>query len=200
LNFLAPLIKLASALAVYSFTANSAQALYQLPDPLAAGWKSKPVCEQLHNDDINRVLRCTFPPGVGHEPHYHVAHFGYALSGGKVRIIDSRGVREVELATGSSYSSSGVKKHEILNIGDTTVTYLIVEQKHADLCTMDWYRIVDKRIQSNDAMGHGPDLGSGEWRRAVEFKLNIASTTVRPPIDSDEWCSYIDRTFIQSTH
>jgi len=102
-----------------------------LPDPLAAGWKGKSVCEQLYLDDTNRVLRCTFPPGVGHEPHYHVAHFGYALSGGKVRITDSRGTREVELETGSSYSSSGVTQHEILNIGTSTVTYLIVEKNQS---------------------------------------------------------------------
>ena len=38
-----------------------------LPDPLAAGWKGIPVCERLHEDTSQRVLRCTFPPGIGHD-------------------------------------------------------------------------------------------------------------------------------------
>ena len=101
----------------------------ELPDPLAAGWKGKPVCEKLHEDARQRVLRCTFPPGVGHERHYHVAHFGYALSGGRMQLDDASGRRVVDLPTGSSYSSDGVEWHEVLNVGDTTVTYLIVEPR-----------------------------------------------------------------------
>lgn len=100
-----------------------------LPDPLAAGWKGVPVCEQLRDDAELRVLRCTFPPGVGHERHFHAPNFGYALSGGKMRLTDSRGVREAELKTGSSFSSEGTEWHEALNIGDTTVSYLIIEPK-----------------------------------------------------------------------
>jgi quercetin dioxygenase-like cupin family protein len=100
-----------------------------LPDPLQAGWKGKPVCERLIEDDRQRVLRCTFAPGVGHERHWHRPHFGYALSGGRMRIVESEGVREASLATGSAFTSSGVAWHEVLNIGDTTVQYLIVETK-----------------------------------------------------------------------
>ena len=99
----------------------------QLPDPLAAGWEGRPVCERLHQDRFNRILRCTFPPGVGHERHYHRPHFGYALSGGRVSITDAQGVRELELATGSSYTSDGVAWHEVLNLGESTIVYLIVE-------------------------------------------------------------------------
>lgn len=98
-------------------------------DPLAAGWLGKPVCEKLHDDDKQRVLRCTFAPGDGHEKHFHAPHFGYALSGGTMRLTDNRGMREVELATGSSYNSEGTKWHEVLNVGDTTVQYLIIETK-----------------------------------------------------------------------
>lgn len=100
-----------------------------LPDPLAAGWKGVPVCERLHEDETQRVLRCTFPPGIGHERHYHRPHFGYALSGGRMRITDANGAREAALATGSSYTSAGTAWHEVLNVGDTTVQYLIVESK-----------------------------------------------------------------------
>jgi quercetin dioxygenase-like cupin family protein len=99
------------------------------PDPLAAGWNGAPVCEKLHEDPGQRILRCSFPPGVGHERHYHGAHFGYALAGGRMRVMDAKGTREVTLETGSSFSSAGVDWHEVLNVGDTTVMYLIVESK-----------------------------------------------------------------------
>ena len=100
-----------------------------LPDPLAAGWNGKPVCERLHEDAAQRILRCTFAPGVGHERHFHDAHFGYTLSGGRMRIEDEKGVREVDVPTGSSFTSEGVAWHEVLNIGDTTSVFLIVEPK-----------------------------------------------------------------------
>ena len=101
-----------------------------LPDPLAAGWKNQAVCEEIENNEKVRVLKCTFPPGVGHERHYHDLHFGYALSGGKFQIKDTTGVREVELKTGSSFFSEGVDWHEVLNIGESTAVYLIMEPKN----------------------------------------------------------------------
>ncbi len=100
-----------------------------LPDPLEAGWQGAPVCERLHEDSQQRILRCTFPPTVGHDKHYHNRHFGYAIAGGRMRITDSTGTRDVDLATGSSYVSDGTDWHEVLNVGDTTVIYLIVEPK-----------------------------------------------------------------------
>ena len=82
----------------------------------------------LHQTDTHRTLRCTFPPGVGHERHYHPAHFGYALSGGTMRLTDGERTRDATIATGSSYSSDGVAWHQVVNIGTTTVTYLIIEE------------------------------------------------------------------------
>jgi quercetin dioxygenase-like cupin family protein len=100
-----------------------------LPDPLEAGWKGMPVCEKLHEDSDQRILRCTFPPSIGHQRHFHNQHFGYAIAGGRMRITDSSGTREVDLATGSSFASDGVAWHEVLNIGDPTVVFLIIEPK-----------------------------------------------------------------------
>jgi mannose-6-phosphate isomerase-like protein (cupin superfamily) len=100
-----------------------------LPDPLAAGWKGAPVCEQLEENSQQRILRCTFAPTVGHERHFHNKHFGYAISGGHMQITDANGTREVELATGSSYTSDGVAWHEVVNIGSSTTVYLIIEPK-----------------------------------------------------------------------
>ena len=100
-----------------------------LPDPLAAGWNGEAVCEKLHEDSGQRVLRCTFPPGVGHERHFHDQHFGYTIAGGRMQITDSNGTREVDLATGISFTSDGVVWHEVLNIGESTTVFLIVEPK-----------------------------------------------------------------------
>jgi quercetin dioxygenase-like cupin family protein len=100
-----------------------------LPDPLAAGWKGEKVCEVLQENALLRSFRCTFPPGFGHERHFHAPHFGYVLTGGKMRITDESGTREVETKDGDSWKSDGVKWHEALNIGDTTAVYIITEPK-----------------------------------------------------------------------
>ena len=39
------------------------------------------------------------------------------------------GTREVTLKTGSYFFSEGIAWHEAVNIGDTTVSYLMVEPK-----------------------------------------------------------------------
>lgn len=100
-----------------------------LPDPLLAGWKSQPVCELIEDNDEVRVLRCSFKPGVGHERHYHKEHFGYTLAGSRMRITDEKGTREITVRTGSHFYSKGIKWHEVLNIGDSTAIFLIVEPK-----------------------------------------------------------------------
>lgn len=100
-----------------------------LPDPLEAGWQGEKVCELLEENDNLRVLRCTFPPNVGHEKHYHNPHFGYALAGGSFRITDSSGSREVDIPTGYNFSNDKIIRHEALNIGETTAVFLIVEYK-----------------------------------------------------------------------
>ena len=101
----------------------------ELPDPVAAGWQGESVCEVLREDAELRIFRCTFPPGVGHERHFHPRHFGYALSGGTMRITSDAGTREVTLKTGSYFFNEGIAWHEGLNVGDTTVSYLMIEPK-----------------------------------------------------------------------
>lgn len=66
---------------------------------------------------------------MGHERHFHAPNFGYAISGGRMRITDGTGIREVDLPDGSSFFSAGTEWHEVVNIGATTVVYLIVEAK-----------------------------------------------------------------------
>ncbi|MDC8753673.1 cupin domain-containing protein [Erythrobacter sp. sf7] len=118
---------LAVVVAIFATTAGQSQSA-GLPDALAAGWQGEPVCELQHQAATHRVLLCTFPPGVGHERHYHPAHFGYALSGGTMRLTSEAGIREAEVEAGSSFSSTGVDWHEAVNIGETTVAYLMIEE------------------------------------------------------------------------
>jgi quercetin dioxygenase-like cupin family protein len=100
---------------------------------LCAGWQGERVCEQLHEDAQLRVLRCAFPPGVGHEMHYHPPHFGYVLSGESVmRITTADGVAERPVRAGGSFSNDAEIVHAALNIGAQTTTYLIVEKKYED--------------------------------------------------------------------
>ncbi|NND51667.1 MAG: cupin domain-containing protein [Flavobacteriaceae bacterium] len=100
-----------------------------LPDPLEAGWNKQAVCEVLEDNDEMRVLKCTFPPKVGHERHYHKPHFGYTLAGSKMKIEDASGIREVDVPTGYSYFNEGIEWHQALNIGDSTAVFLIIEPK-----------------------------------------------------------------------
>lgn len=100
-----------------------------LPDPLEAGWNNQVVCEVLEDNDKLRTLKCTFPPGVGHERHYHDTHFGYTLKGGTFRITDATGTREVTIPTGYSFYNERIEWHEVLNIGDSTAVFLITEPK-----------------------------------------------------------------------
>jgi quercetin dioxygenase-like cupin family protein len=102
---------------------------HALPDPLQAGWKGEKVCEPLFENDAVRAARCTFPPGVGHERHFHAPHFGYILEGSTMRTTSAEGVVERVLQSGATWWSDGVDWHEVVNIGDTTGVYLIIEPK-----------------------------------------------------------------------
>ena len=101
----------------------------QLPDPLEAGWEGEKVCECVEEQPSLRILKCTFPPGVGHERHFHATHFGYTLKGSTFRITDAIGTREVEVKTGTKFYNESIEWHEVKNIGDSTAIYLIMEPK-----------------------------------------------------------------------
>ena len=100
-----------------------------LDNALEAGWKGKSVCEVLHDGFQQRVLKCTFPPGVGHERHYHREHFGYILTGGRMQITDADGTRVLDLESNSTWDSDGVDWHEAVNVGSTDVSVLIIETR-----------------------------------------------------------------------
>ncbi|MDU8886410.1 cupin domain-containing protein [Yeosuana sp. MJ-SS3] len=100
-----------------------------LPDPSQAGWKGHKVCEVLEDNDKVKILKCTFPSGIGHEKHRHKPHFGYTLAGSKFRMVDKHGVKELDVPTGYSFYKDSVTVHEALNIGDSTAVFLIIEPK-----------------------------------------------------------------------
>ncbi len=101
----------------------------KFPDPLKAGWKDAKVCEVLVENEKVRTLKCVFPPGVGHDKHFHAAHFGYTIKGSKFRITDATGTREVNVPTGYDFYNKKIEWHNVLNIGDSTAVFLIVEPK-----------------------------------------------------------------------
>lgn len=59
-------------------------------------------------------------------------------------------------------------------------------------CSAAWFTFVESKIQSSDAAGHGPDIGSLEWKSAVEFKLAIRGNSNTPDASTNQWCEYID--------
>jgi hypothetical protein len=66
-----------------------------------------------------------------------------------------------------------------------------VEPTHP--CTDEWNQFVDEKLVSGDGQGHGPDLGSDEWKGVIEFKLGIRDQVDLPNRDSDDWCQLIDQ-------
>ncbi|WP_420833514.1 hypothetical protein [Shewanella pneumatophori] len=71
--------------------------------------------------------------------------------------------------------------------------------KHTEsLCHQAWFEQVEQQIVSGDGQGHGPDLGSMEWRSVVEFKLGIRGQAGLPAKDSQLWCDYIDSHYIEN--
>ena len=107
-----------------------AMAQISVPNALSVEWQGQKPCKKLYEDAQILMARCTFPQGSKHSKHSHPGYFSYALSGGKVQIEDAKGTRQLEPRTGSYASSPPIPWHELTNVGDTTVSYLVVERKY----------------------------------------------------------------------
>ncbi len=59
-------------------------------------------------------------------------------------------------------------------------------------CSTNWQRYVEANLPSGDGAGHGPDLGSAEWRSVIEFHLGLRGDPALAPRESDAWCQQID--------
>jgi hypothetical protein len=79
-----------------------------------------------------------------------------------------------------------------------TVTFFAVMNSQSiseneNLCTDSWERFINDNVPTGDGRGHGPDLGSDEWKSVVEFKLGIRGDSNIPQRDTKAWCAYIDK-------
>ena len=61
------------------------------------------------------------------------------------------------------------------------------------LCSKAWFEAVEARVPTGDGRGHGPDIGSDEWKSVVEFRLGIRDTPGVPDRSTEDWCRHIDR-------
>lgn len=61
------------------------------------------------------------------------------------------------------------------------------------MCSYPWYQSIEKALHTGDGQGHGPDLGSDEWKSVIEFKLGVRDGANVPERTSDRWCQYIDQ-------
>lgn len=64
-------------------------------------------------------------------------------------------------------------------------------------CNDRWYQSIEDVVSSGDGRGHGPDVGSDEWKSVIEFKLAIRDNPDVPQRDSEAWCRYIDKLVTQ---
>lgn len=64
------------------------------------------------------------------------------------------------------------------------------------LCDKESYEIIERRLRTSDTYGHGPDIGSDEWKSVVEFKLGVRNEPFVPPKHTDAWCQFIQSVFI----
>ena len=62
-----------------------------------------------------------------------------------------------------------------------------------DPCSDPWIKLAEAILSSGDGMGHGPDLGSDEWKSVIEFKLGVRGNADVPDRSSKAWCLYIDQ-------
>lgn len=59
------------------------------------------------------------------------------------------------------------------------------------LCTAAWYDSINAAVQTDDGQGHGPDVGSDEWKSVIEFRLGVRGDPDVPERDTPAWCQYI---------
>ncbi|BBB26165.1 hypothetical protein [Amphritea japonica] len=86
--------------------------------------------------------------------------------------------------------------YAILVMASTSCTGIDKQNDKIAGCSHEWFTLVEKKVPTGDGQGHGPDSGSLEWRSVVEFKLGIRGNAEVPVRDSEAWCNYINKHFI----
>ena len=60
-------------------------------------------------------------------------------------------------------------------------------------CSNQLYASFESRLSTGDGMGHGPDVGSDEWKSVVEFRLGVRDDPEVPERDTNAWCGFVDK-------
>jgi quercetin dioxygenase-like cupin family protein len=123
-------VTLAAVVALGLLAASLPATADDVPDGLSVEWQGKKPFEKLFEDAQVLVARCTFPPGTVHVCHSHPSYVFYVLNGGKAEVQDEKGTRKVDVTTGTVVDSPPVPWHELANVGETTLQFLIVEKKY----------------------------------------------------------------------
>lgn len=53
------------------------------------------------------------------------------------------------------------------------------------------FQVIEQQVASGDGQGHGPDIGSEEWKSVIEFRLGVRGLPQVPSRASAAWCNYI---------
>jgi quercetin dioxygenase-like cupin family protein len=106
-----------------------------VPDALSVEWQGQHPCEKLYEDAEIRAMRCTLAPGAIHVRHSHPGYLAYTISGGKAEVRDDKGTRQGQPKTGGFSNTPPTPWHEVINIGDTTLSFLVIEKKYEPVAT-----------------------------------------------------------------
>lgn len=67
-------------------------------------------------------------------------------------------------------------------------------------CSSEWNAWLDDQVVTSDEQGHGPDVGSDEWRSVVEFRLGVRDAADLPQRSSKDWCHYVEERLDDMRH
>jgi len=93
----------------------------------------------------------------------------------------------------SKNETASVTVAEETTVDTAAVVAVAIHDVKPQACTDDWYAKIDSQLISGDGQGHGPDLGSQEWRSVIEFKLGIRGDANVPARNSALWCDYVNK-------
>jgi len=60
-------------------------------------------------------------------------------------------------------------------------------------CSNQLFASFESQASTSDGMGHGPDVGSDEWKSVIEFKLGVRDDPEVPERDTNAWCGFVDK-------
>ena len=87
----------------------------------------------LENDYV-RVLEYTLQPGQKDTPHTHPPKSSYVVQGGKIKVFTDKGEELIfDETAGTAEWSEYVGKHQVENIGSTSVKIILTEVKQNKL-------------------------------------------------------------------